>query len=992
MLVNQTQSRLQKAFLMQMFNASESRIFALPPGVDFPARVVQGLRARLRDLPPDAMARVQLFVNTERMKRRIVAILTADGASLLPRIRLLTDLSFEAAQAGIPAAIPPLRRRLELTQLVAKLLDSQPDLAPRAALFDLADSLATLMDEMQGEGVSPDTISRLDVSNHSAHWTRTQDFMRIITPFFTGTEALDPDSRQRRIVNAMVAMWQTSPPADPVIVAGSTASRGTTSLLMQAVAQLPQGALILPGYDFDLPANVWQSMDNALSSEDHPQYRFHKLLSALRKTPDSVAKWVATDGPSAARNRVVSLSLRPAPVTDQWLTEGQKLADLPSAMQGVTLIEATHPRAEALAIALIMRKAVEDDRSVALISPDRGLTRQVTAALDRWAIVPDDSAGRPLALSAPGRLLRHVAALFGQRLSAQTLLTILKHPLTATGADRGTHLRLTRDLELKLRKYGPPFPDDMTLLHWADTRNDPNAMEWARWICGIFAGLEPIFEATLAEHFSRHITLTEALARGPQGVGTGDLWLKNAGEEAVKLIDTLRREVESGGRLTSYDYRDLFDALLNKGSVREEAIAHPKVMIWGTLEARVQGADVTILGGLNDGSWPQMPAQDPWLNRKMRQDAGLLLPERQIGLAAHDYQQAIGAPEVILTRAERNAEAECIPSRWLNRLQNLLGGLPDQNGPSALAEMRNRGKKWLELSEASEATTEISPLAHRPAPRPPVATRPKELPVTSINTLIRDPYAIYARYILRLRKLDPLKRDPDARLRGSILHKILERFVKERPTESRSEAQSRLLKIADEVMASDTPWPAARALWRARMERAADFFLTTDAADNGTSVVIETKGAIALNSLPFTLSAKPDRIDALPDGRLHLLDYKTGTPPTAAQQKKFDKQLLLEAAMAERGAFESIGPREVAKISYIGLGSTPKVEETAITETILGEVWEDLHKLIARYLSPEQGYAARRAVFEDRFPGDYDHLARYGEWEMTTPPTPEDIA
>ncbi|MEH6776538.1 MAG: PD-(D/E)XK nuclease family protein, partial [Cereibacter changlensis] len=253
---------------------------------------------------------------------------------------------------------------------------------------------------------------------------------------------------------------------------------------------------------------------------------------------------------------------------------------------------------------------------------------------------------------------------------------------------------------------------------------------------------------------------------------------------------------------------------------------------------------------------------------------------------------------------------------------------------------------------------------------------------------------IYARHILRLFALDPLKQAPDARLRGSILHSVLEDFVKTRrpdAPETRDEARARLMRIADEVLAKDTPWPAARALWRARLERAADFFLDAEAASGGTPVILEEQGRVALGPLPFTLTAKPDRIDLLPDGRLHILDYKTGTPPTKKQQAQFDKQLLLEAAMAERGGFKGLETAEVAKISYIGLGTSPKIEETALDPEMLGKVWEDLHRLIGRYLSAEQGYASRRAMFGERFPGDYDHLARFGEWEMSDPPEPQDV-
>ncbi len=973
-----------------MFEPGSPRLFALPPGADFPAELVRGLRDRLAGGPPEAMARVQLFVNTRRMARRITEILTASGAGFLPRIRLVTDLAPEAALAGIPAAVSPLRRRLELTQLVSRLLDSAPDLAPRAALYDLADSLAGLMDEMQGEGVDPDAIAALDVSNHSAHWTRTQAFMEIVRPFFGTEEAPDPEARRRRVVEMLAERWKHAPPRDPVIVAGSTASRGTTLRFMQAVAGLPQGALILPGYDFDLPDAIWNGMADALTAEDHPQYRFRRLLDTLGREPGEVARWTETPPPHDRRNALVSLSLRPAPVTDQWLVEGQAFTDLPETTAELTLIEAESLRKEALAIALILRKAAEDGRRAALITPDRNLTRRVTVALDRWGIRPDDSAGRPLALSAPGRFLRHVAGLFGRKLTAEALLTLLKHPLTASSAERGTHLRLTRDLELHLRRHGPPFPDAAMLRNWAAARNDAMARDWAEWIAATFPQAAATGRAPLTDLLGHHLSLAETLARGPWGDGSGELWEKAAGEAAKGSITALRDEASAGGVFGVADYRDLFDAILNRGEVREEAVVHPDIMIWGTLEARVQGADLVILGSLNDGSWPQLPPPDPWLNRRMRKDAGLLLPDRSIGLAAHDYQQAIAAQEVVLTRARRDADAETVPSRWLNRLTNLLDGLPKGAGPEALAAMRRRGASWIALADRIEQPTEKADPARRPAPRPPVAHRPKELALTRISTLIRDPYAIYARYILRLRRLDPLHRDPDARLRGSVLHLVLERFVAERGPAGGAEI-SRLLRIAEEVLTEEVPWPAARIMWLARIARAAEFFVSHDGADGGVPASLEKRGAIRLDPLDFVLSGTPDRIDLLPDGKLHIIDYKTGSPPTRKQQEQFDKQLLLAAGMAERGAFPDIGPAEVARITYVGLGTNPKLETTPLTSAEIDKVWEGLIRLIRRYELAETGYTARRAVFSSRFPGDYDHLARFGEWEMTDRAVPEDV-
>jgi ATP-dependent helicase/nuclease subunit B len=979
-----------------MFSPATPRIFALPQGVDFPVELVAGLIAKMADHPPEAMAKVTLYLNTERMRRRVKDLFIASGARFLPRLLLVTDLVLDPS-LGLPEAVPPLRRRLQMAGLIAKLLDAQPDLAPRSALYDLADSLAILMDEVQSEGVGIEAISDLDVSNHSKHWERTQTFLRIIGPLFA--DSADVQARQRLALERLTARWAVKPPLHPILIAGSTGSRGTTALFMQAVASLPQGAVILPGFDFETPSSVWQAMDDALTAEDHPQYRFRHLMDLLQIAPDDIQRWRDVLPPDTARNSLISLSLRPAPVTDQWLVEGPKLPDLIEATQQISLIEAASPRAEALAIALVLREAAENGTKAALISPDRNLTRQVTAALDRWQIMPDDSAGKPLALSAPGRFLRHVVGLFGEKLTADRLLTILKHPLMASGSDRGTHLRLTRELELKLRKQGPAFPTGDDLLDWAGARKDAEAaLPWAQFLAEALAGLDEVTARPLTEHVAQHRALTETLARGLDADGAGALWEKEAGIEALKLMDGLAAEAIHGGEFTPAAYRDLFGALVNKGEVREAVQGHPNIMIWGTLEARVQGAELVILGGLNDGIWPKLPEPDPWLNRSMRKKAALLLPERQIGLSAHDYQQAIAAPRVILSRATRNAEAETVPSRWLNRLMNLMEGLPQRGGDQALDQMRARGAKWLALAHAIERPTDaqiadprLQP-AKRPAPQPPVAARPNKLSLTRIERLIRDPYAIYARYILRLQPLDPLHQAPDARDRGVIVHEVLERFVKLRPaSETRIEARGRLLTIAREVLMLETPFPAARALWLAKIDRAADHFLTQDAKHGGTPLAVETEGALKLGELDFTLFGTPDRIDRLPDGRLHLIDYKTGTVPKAAQQKQYAKQLLLAAVMADRGGFADLGPSDVAKISYIGLGSGEAVEDTEITEPLLTEHWEKLLVLISRYLRRTTGYTARRAVFETRYPGEYDHLSRFGEWEMSDHATPEQV-
>jgi ATP-dependent helicase/nuclease subunit B len=427
--------------------------------------------------------------------------------------------------------------------------------------------------------------------------------------------------------------------------------------------------------------------------------------------------------------------------------------------------------------------------------------------------------------------------------------------------------------------------------------------------------------------------------------------------------------------------------------VRDPVTPHPHIMIWGTIEARVQGADLVILGGLNDGTWPALPDPDPWLSRQMRRDAGLLMPERRIGLSAHDFQQAIAAPEVLLTRALRDTEAETVPSRWLNRIVNLTGGLP--GGDVAARGDAPPGRPLAGPRRASGTEARRGRAGPPPLAAPARRAAPRQLSVTQVRTLIRDPYAIYAREILRLRPLDPLRQTPDAPLRGTVLHDIFEAFLRDRRPETPEEAKARLLALADEKLAEGAPWPVARRLWRAKLDRIADRFVAEEAgrASRGEPAAIEGTGALTFADPVFTLTAKADRIDRHPDGSVTIYDYKSGAIPTKKQVRAYDKQLLLEALIAEAGGFADLGPSPVAGVAYIGLGSEDGARPLDLTDPDLdlAATAARFRDLIRAYDDPARGYTSRRAMEREGHAGDYDHLARHGEWDDGTPASPEDV-
>lgn len=967
-------------------------LFALPCGADFAAGFAGGLVARMQGQPPEAMARVTVYVNSTRTMAALRAALMDHAPMLLPDLRLVDHL-------GGGALTAPLARRLTLGRLVDAALHRQPDLAQGQSVPRLAASLARLMGEMQEEGLTADALDGIDVSEHAQHWGRALAFLGIAADYHLTDPLVDAPARLRAKVDLLASDWAEGRnlPAGPVIVAGSTGSRGATRAFMRAVARLPNGAVVLPGFDFHQPAAVWNALD--IRSEDHPQARYAPLIAEFGQP----GLWSDSEpAPSPARNRLISLALRPAPVTDQWIAEGPGLPDLPLATGDLTLIEADQPGQEAAAIALIIRKAAEDLREVTLISADRLLVRRVTSELDRWRIPPDDSAGQPLVLSAPGLFLRHVAGLFGQALTVDMLIVLLKHPLTNTGAGpeaRRQHQIHIRDLELDLRRYGPVFPDAPALREWG-SRRDRSRKDWSEWLADLLERIAPLAldrqARPLPDRLSDLRALAGLLASGPGGnEQASELWRDRAGQLVLACLGHMAEHAHLGHDMIPPDFADLLFEEMQRQAVRQDVITHPMIHFRGPREARTENAALVILAGLNEGGWPQAPDPDPWLSRPMRLAAGLPVPERRIGLAAHDFQQAVARPEVVLTRARRDAEAETIPSRWLNRLTNLLDGLPDQGGQRALAGMRERGAAWLDLAALQARPRKVVDPAARPSPVPP-APALRELSVTDVARLIRDPYAVYARRVLGLSPLPPMRVEPDPASRGTVLHRIVQEFLGAKPLGSDSPEKLRdlLLECTDRVLAEDVPWPSARLFWRARIAGIADRLMQDEAArlrSGSRPVVVEKQGRLTIPGMGFTLTARPDRIDLLPDGRAQIYDYKSGKPPTDKQIAHFDKQLPLEAAMAAKGAFDALGPVEPAGIAFIQLGGEGRTEPRSFDAAFAQETWDGFVTLIGKYLRAERGFTARLAMEQSVHGSDYDHLSRLGEWSVTEPAHPQHL-
>jgi ATP-dependent helicase/nuclease subunit B len=487
--------------------------------------------------------------------------------------------------------------------------------------------------------------------------------------------------------------------------------------------------------------------------------------------------------------------------------------------------------------------------------------------------------------------------------------------------------------------------------------------------------------ATLLE---RHVALMEWLA-APPAPEESRLWSGEAGSALRERVIDLADALAPMSPIAGASWPALLEELLGGEVVRARYPTHPRLSIWGPLEARLQSADVVVLGGLTEGSWPPEIGDDPWLSRPMRKALGLPPAERRVGLSAHDFVQAASGAEVVLTASRKVDGVPVAASRWLQRLDAFLGEHPDWRAC--------RDDERLAWASALDAPARVA-RPRRPAPCPPVALRPTRLAVTDVETLVRDPYAVFARRILRLRPLDALDDLPDGGDRGTAIHDALRDLLSAEGGTLPVDAEARLIAFGRAHFAPLLDRPVVRAIWWPRFERLARWFVAWDRRRRVGGVkplAVEASGGLDLAG-GFRLEARADRIDRLVDGRLGIIDYKTGRVPTGPEiAAGFAPQLPLEAAIAEAGGFAGVDAAEVRELLHVRLtGGDPAGEAQLVDPKrdrkpiplpeLIAASRAGLERLVERYRDPRMPYLARPRV---RFVGErgrYDHLARVAEW------------
>lgn len=992
-------------FDYQASSGGQPKIYSIALNAAFADALAEGLIRRFAD-EPLGLARGIILLPSNRARLAVQAAFVRAGGEglLMPRLAVVGDADLDENISlaldtldmvePLPPAVDPLQRRLMLAALIEQYNPEGEEPILGAAAFQLAEGLGQVIDQLHYEEVPHSQLAAIEsaLGDLAGHWQASWQRLRLLVEQWPKQlqriGQIDRAERRNHLLHRVAEGWAKYPPARFVVAAGITTAAPAIARLLRTVAEMDEGMVVVPGLDLAMSEAEWDALGPApakpdhigpLPLETHPQYHLKLLLGRMGLGREQVQPWDGRsnfDGPEA-RNGFLSLMFAPAAFTARWQYE----ANLAPALQAVEAAEFADDHQEAQGIALLMRQALETPaRTAALVTPDRALAARVASALARWGISVDDSAGQPLSQTPPGALLALLAKLAAE-FDPVTLISVLAHPLVRKGEGRLLWLDQVRALDLFLRGPGLQAGWQGVSARFAERLADEKARGhgaakalapwWEELMAGLYPLLQPFHEAN--DRPPAHYL--DALQHALEWLAADQGWAGHAGRALAQLFDRWTLAREHGPALVrSADFPTMLAELMKGESVRAPYGGHPRLFIWGLLEARLQRADLMILGGLDEGRWPPRQTPDAWLAPGVRRMLGLPPIERQQGASAHDFAGAFAARHVIITRANRSGGDPTVASRFWLRLAALGGDLPEPKPDSAPI---TRLAAELDVPEGRPTP------APRPAPRPPVEARPRRISVTAVDNLARDPYSFYARHILDLPVLDPLSALPDPRWRGTRVHDLFEQWVRAGTTKAAFEAEMQALR--------DDPAldPMAARFWLPRMEpalrwAAAQYWGNEEREVSG----VEVRGEMKSDGIEII--GKADRIDRDEDGAYHIVDYKSGKAPSAkAAAEGLDNQLGLLGLMAREGYMEDLDAASVAGLEYwslspdrkkAGAGKISKTHGSRLAlksaEDAIDRAADRLSELAALYLNGMESFTPGAAAKY----GDYNQLMRRDEW------------
>ena len=898
--------------------------------------------------------------------------------TILPQIKPIAEadeaevflIQDSSVLENLPPAIDKTDKLLQFTKLILKKSELGLDKVSLAQAYALANNLSALMDMVYNEQLSFDKIADLAGAEYAEHWQQTVELLKIITenwPAILQEQGrTDPSLYRNMLLKAELEYLEKTQTTRRIVVAGTTAAFPILKKLVETVLKLPNGEVYLYGLDKYLSDTEWDEIN-----ENHPQFELKELLEYLQISRDCVAN-IGTAAFSP-RERIISEIMRPAASSAAWrnLSEHQIAAEH---FAKIKLVNCEDIRQEAAAVAMIIRHTLETpEKTAALVTTDRNLSRRVVSELQKWNIAADDSAGKPLSLSPIGIYLQLICAYVETRTDT-AMIALLKHPFTSCGLNKAEFHRKLSELEYMLR---------------TDNKIEPEKREFYDDFCRRIQPLVDLYEqpkVDLPTIFRTHIRVAEDLADTDIKNGARIIWKNDAGKVAAEWVDDFASHCAELGMIKTNDYASFLQTLLAEHSVRARYGTHPRVKILGPIEARLTQYDVTIIGEANEGSWPKLPEADMWMSRPMKKEFGLPLPERQIGVMAADFAHLLNAPEVYITRAKKVGKNPTNKSRWWLRLETVLEADFGSRGDAFDFIYRQPYAYWAKMSDRAGGYHPIK----APRPCPAVARRPKKMSATNMERWMRNPYEIYAKYVLGLYPLNPLDVERMPYDFGNIVHDILQEYNDEYNASKYPEpeiARKELLqrgrnafddaKVAPEIMAFEWPRYVKIVDWVVKHEN--------ECRSDIKRIYNEIEGAV---ELPYPLGsfkiyAKADRIEKMQDDTLQIVDYKTGGNSRSPVEMKSGKapQLPIEGLIAQKGGFAGVSAADISGLQYWAFkqGQIREINGEDCAAAI-SNIEQTIKNYIEAFANPDCPYQVKPRPSPADENSDYDHLSRLDEW------------
>lgn len=1010
--------------------------FNIPAGLPFSDCLAKGI---IQNYSPEEIAVMSVYCPSKRGIRALhdsFLKYTHNNVMMLPSLKALgedeEELHFDyVSENKINNPILKKRvihsgiRQLALTKIILEHIRTQKKDISYSEAFALSSKLIDLLNSLQSERIDLKKLKDIDVGHHAKAWQDNVFLLNMITDlwpvFLEHNHLCDPVPYRNAVLETLTSNITSTPPDHPIIIAGSTGSMPASADFMSAVGKIKNGAVVLPGIDLSL-----EQKDIDVLSEDHPQYGLYHLINHCNISPNDIQDWYSVDNfirpKHIIRQKLFHEIMRPSGTAESWKTLSERFShsDLEQALKDFYLIQTPTDHEEAIVIALIMREALEKtEQTVALITPNRILARRVKNELKRWDIIPDDSAGTPLSDLPQGVFLKLLFDVIDQKFSSHALLAFLKHPFVAMGYPAGhikKNIRIFEDI--LLRGNGVIYGIDHlkeALEYKIQILKESNhfsheKLEKHQQVLILIETLKIAFDPFLS--LPEYITLKDFMERLSIVIDT--MTMIRSDNQTYSYF----YKEESGRAMFNFiqefsDYSDLLTRLtlsslvghvrefLAKITIRPSYGFTPGVYIWGTPEARLQQTDIIILGGMNEGCWPIKTDSGIWLSRDMRKDIGLSSPERRIGLSAHDFVQAGCAQKVYTTYAQKSDGCPLIPSRWIIRLENIIKGIFDIKGSNFLELIRKT--PYLEWIEQLDNTVNPPFMVTRPMPKPPISKRPLRLSVTDIEKWVRDPYYIYVKYILELKKKKSLEYSQEAADRGTIIHTILYEFLKQTGHKIDHNAYEIMHNIIEEQLLKQSSQKEIIPFWRPRLNKIAYHFIEAERKQqyHRQSKILEKKAELEIPLSTgdiFTLVAQADRIDVTSENSFIVVDYKTSASSAYTLQqmeKGLAPQLPLQSIMVEKGCFHDIQNALTEHAEYVivsGSYKNPYEVKKSIPNIrsqyknfseMSKDIFKGFYEWIERFQNPDTPYISQLMPQFLSYEGDYDHLARVKQWRAS---------